>query len=748
MLRVTTFVLASLFMNALVSQTRATIFYPMEQTPERGTTISDATTNTSGLINNKHPQVPASVTGKVHNAFNFYNSNAYVEVAESTHTAALGNTNTTNGLSLSLWVNYKYEKLLFDRLAGLRSAFDILVVHENGVGEIEFRFDSDGSSEIKHFIKTSATDNVLDGEWHHIAVTFDFTSTTDNLKVYVDGALSSMKAATVTESFAAPAGSTLKIGTRHDTGRQFAGAIDEFLAFEEALSANEINQIYTSTGTALQDKASLFYKLNETPVENGSVNDATANTTATLKNALFTLPFLANDGPAGFSNHSWDFRKSYSFIEVAENATTQKLGNTTTTTGLSIGMWVDECFDGIANNRLAGLEGVFDINMGQSSGIGTIQFRFDSDGSGAPNYNITTTGEENIFDGNWRHVIATLDFETNTDNLKLYVDGALSSMQSVSVSRSFSPNALETIKIGTRHNSGHPFSGRLDEFIVFDKAITAAEVTQLVTEGGYSFSNLSPVVELGNDTIINPAQNPFNMLATINDDGLPANPGALTINWTKLAGAGTVTFSNPTSGTTTIDFSQNDTYQLEIAVTDGDFIVKDTIQITIGNIPPAVFAGHDTIITLPSNSILLKGSASDVDNFPAVLSTTWEKISGPGSVNFELAALPITDVTFGAAGTYLLRLGANDGDLQIYDTVQILVNGNTEAGGYTYAWDEYDPATFGNDNLVQNFTGVRAIAHAPEIGIHPRVYFGIAYKIPLLDNKLLNKFTLIRHYCE
>ena len=47
----------------------------------------------------------------------------------------------------------------------------------------------------------------------------------------------------------------------------------------------------------------------------------------------------------------------------------------------------------------------------------------------------------------------------------------------------------------------------------------------------------------------------------------------------------------------------------------------------------------------------------------------------------------------------------------------------SQQGGFTYAWADYDPATFGNDNLVQEFSDVRTLSHAPEAGVHPRIYF-------------------------
>src|SRR5205823_737945 len=79
------------------------------------------------------------------------------------------------------------------------------------------------------------------------------------------------------------------------------------------------------------------------------------------------------------------------------------------------------------------------------------------------------------------------------------------------------------------------------------------------------------------------------------------------------------------------------------------------------NTAPVIFAGPDQTIALPQSSVNLSGSASDdgLPNPPASLTTTWSKVSGPGTVGFGNANLPQTTATFSAAGTYTLRLTGN-----------------------------------------------------------------------------------------
>ena len=63
-------------------------------------------------------------------------------------------------------------------------------------------------------------------------------------------------------------------------------------------------------------------------------------------------------------------------------------------------------------------------------------------------------------------------------------------------------------------------------------------------------------------------------------------------------------------------------------------------------------AGSDQTITLPA-SASLNGTASDdgKPNPPGALTTTWSKVSGPGTVTFGNANALSTTASFSAAGT-------------------------------------------------------------------------------------------------
>ena len=117
------------------------------------------------------------------------------------------------------------------------------------------------------------------------------------------------------------------------------------------------------------------------------------------------------------------------------------------------------------------------------------------------------------------------------------------------------------------------------------------------------------------------------------------------------------------------------------------------------NTPPSVDAGPNQGITLPGTAAL-DGTVNDDGrpNPPGAVTTTWSVDSGPGTVTFANPNAVDTSASFSAAGTYVLRLTANDSALSASDTVQIVV----QAAG-TGSVDRR--IATGNDDVEERATG-------------------------------------------
>ncbi len=107
-------------------------------------------------------------------------------------------------------------------------------------------------------------------------------------------------------------------------------------------------------------------------------------------------------------------------------------------------------------------------------------------------------------------------------------------------------------------------------------------------------------------------------------------------------------------------------------VLDDGFIITKSPS---ANRPPVVSAGPDQTITL-SSSASLNGTVTDdgLPDPPGAVTTTWSKVSGPGTVTFADDNAVVTTASFSDAGAYVLRLDASDGDLAASDDVEVVVS--------------------------------------------------------------------------
>jgi hypothetical protein len=128
------------------------------------------------------------------------------------------------------------------------------------------------------------------------------------------------------------------------------------------------------------------------------------------------------------------------------------------------------------------------------------------------------------------------------------------------------------------------------------------------------------------------------------------------------------------------------------------------------NQPPTVNAGNDFSVTLP-DSANLDGTVTDdgLPNPPAAVATTWSKTAGAGTVTFGNATAVDTTATFSEAGSYVLRLTANDGQDAVFDEVTVTVQAPSGGGGGTVQTFERRVAA-GSDDAEQRLSGATDLA--------------------------------------
>jgi hypothetical protein len=209
----------------------------------------------------------------------------------------------------------------------------------------------------------------------------------------------------------------------------------------------------------------------------------------------------------------------------------------------------------------------------------------------------------------------------------------------------------------------------------FDGTATGAPLLHVVFGG--AAGNVAPTVSAGPDRSISLAQ-AASLDGTVSDDGLPN--GTLTTTWSRVSGPGTVGFANAGAVDTTATFGASGSYILRLTAFDGERSTQDEMAVSvIGNTAPSVSAGPDRVVTL-GQAASLDGTVSD-DGLPnGTLTTTWSRVSGPGTVGFASASAVDTTATFSAPGSYVLRLSASDGALGAQDDMAVSVL-DPNAGG-------------------------------------------------------------------
>jgi hypothetical protein len=127
-------------------------------------------------------------------------------------------------------------------------------------------------------------------------------------------------------------------------------------------------------------------------------------------------------------------------------------------------------------------------------------------------------------------------------------------------------------------------------------------------------------------------------------------------------------------------------------------------------------------------SVTLDATVND-DGLPASgkIISAWSRVSGPGSVSFANPSAVDTTASFTMAGTYVLRLTANDGALSTGDDVTITVNPPSSTVS--------PPSSSGQ--AVVSFTLINADTDQPITTFNP-LNSGITLNLATLPTRNLN----------
>jgi autotransporter-associated beta strand protein len=130
------------------------------------------------------------------------------------------------------------------------SAGMVITVDGTGSGGLDIQYTGNASF--------AGGGNVVDGNWHHVAITYD-QSASGNVTVYVDGSQTGSQANTAASSW--PATQQIELGRSHDTyWQEYNGQMDDFRIYNRVLTSTEIGTIVSSD--ALVDTGALKVRYN------------------------------------------------------------------------------------------------------------------------------------------------------------------------------------------------------------------------------------------------------------------------------------------------------------------------------------------------------------------------------------------------------------------------------------------------------------------------------------------------------
>ena len=341
-----------------------------------------------------------------------------------------------------------------------------------------------GRSDYAIFEDKDAGTSISNNTWYHFVYVYDGSY----VRGYVNGVAVTPTASTATGGGTSITADFTGLGrTNHATNYEYDGDMDEVGVWSRALTADEISQLYNSnralayplTAPTLYGGVA-YWKLDES---SGDPVDSIKSLTLTNGNTVgFNTCKINNGADFGTTNTNKTLR-IVSDLGIAGSAPISFSG------WLKVNTAISASTQYVAMDKLnSGTDVSMRYLLYYGDSLGTKYVAFSRQGSGAPS---SATYNVDLGTTDFHHIVGVWSGGTGT----LYVDG---------VSRAtFSENTLSTfagytseLSLGaymSKDNSTWA-SAKLDEFGVFNRALTSTEVTALYNSGAglqYPFTGVA-----------------------------------------------------------------------------------------------------------------------------------------------------------------------------------------------------------------------------------------------------------------
>ena len=289
-------------------------------------------------------------------------------------------------------------------------------------------------------------------EWTHVAVTYS----NGTVKTYANGNLVHTYNGSGSIGDVVTGMNDFRIGGRQEFSQNFQGRIDEVRVYNRTVTAGEVIELMGAPVSGLKG----HWKLNENTGTSASDSSGSGNTG--------TLTSGAGWG-AGQSGSAASLDGIDDYVQVGAQSS---LAMTSTA---SFSAWIYPTGPGSMatyGGIIVSKEGEYEIARFTD---GTIQWAFANSN---PGWAWVNTGHVAPLN-EWTHLTITYSYGT----IKTYANGNLVHTYNGSGSIGDVVTGLNDFRIGSRQEFLQNFQGRIDDVRVYNRAITAGEVSSVVTAG-------------------------------------------------------------------------------------------------------------------------------------------------------------------------------------------------------------------------------------------------------------------------
>jgi RHS repeat-associated protein len=297
-------------------------------------------------------------------------------------------------------------------------------------------------------------------QWTHVAVTYD----SGLIKTYLNGVLVHTFSGTGSiVDYDGGAYNDFRIGGRQESVQHFQGRIDEVRAYNRPLAASEISALINTQPSGL--------------IGSWNFDEGAGSTTVDASGKGFHGTLMSGATWAtGHSNSAASFDGINDYVQVGAAA------GLSITNAASFSAWIFPTGTGSNSTyggTIVGKEGEYLINRAAN---GNIQWAFSNSNPGWAWVNTGGVAPLN----QWTHVAVVYDAGV----IKTYINGSLvHTFNGQGAITDYDGGAYNDFRIGGRQESAQHFQGRIDEVRVWNRALSASEITAVQASAATTVDN-------------------------------------------------------------------------------------------------------------------------------------------------------------------------------------------------------------------------------------------------------------------